>query len=186
DLAQAMVYCARTAMTLTAEAPGRSVVLHAPTDTAHSMRALAARTAEHAGVRERRVIAVPRRLTALLGRVNTLMRELSGIADLWYAPCVLEPGVRLPVHGLQANPWTEAIASPIAPPPRAAHGSAAAEPRDARGRAWRRGRGSSRPGPLVTSDNSLPRGGRLRLSWPPTPPPGAPSGRAVPDRRAAP
>src|SRR5690625_4121263 len=133
DLAQAMVYCARTATTLTAEAPGRSVVLHAPTDTAHSMRALAARTAEHAGVRERRVIAVPRRLTALLGRVNTLMRELSGIADLWYGPCVLEPGVLTTVHGLQATPWAEAIASTIAPPPRAAHGSAAAEPRDARG-----------------------------------------------------
>lgn len=133
DLAQAMVYCARTATTLTAEAPGRSVVLHAPTDTAHSMRALAARTAEHAGVRERRVIAVPRRLTALLGRVNTLMRELSGIADLWYGPCVLEPGVLTTVHGLQATPWAEAIASTIAPPPRAGHGSAAAEPRDARG-----------------------------------------------------
>src|SRR5699024_7932756 len=128
DLAQAMVYCARTATTLTAEAPGRSVVLHAPTDTAHSLRSPAARTAEHAGVRERRVIAVPRRLTALLGRVNTLMRELSGIADLWYGPCVLEPGVLTTVHGLQATPWAEATASTIAPPPRAAHGAAAAPP----------------------------------------------------------
>src|SRR5699024_5316679 len=43
------------------------------------------------------------------GPVNTLMRELSGIADLWYGPCVLEPGVLTTVHGLQATPWAEAI-----------------------------------------------------------------------------
>src|SRR5690625_7627296 len=91
------------------------------------MRELAALTARLAGVRERRMLAVPRRLTALLGRASTLMRELSGIADLWYGPCVLEPGVLTTVHGLQATPWAEAIASTIAPPPRAAHGSAAAE-----------------------------------------------------------
>src|SRR5699024_10901643 len=103
----------------------------------------------------------------------------SGIADLWYGPCVLQPGVLTTAHGLQATPWAEAIASTIAPPPPPAHGSAAADPLDARRCAWRRGRGCSRPGPVVTSDNSLPRGDRLRLSWTPTPHCGARAERPV-------
>lgn len=133
DLAEAMVFSACEAATLTSDAQGRSVVLHAPTDTPHSMRELAALTAELAGVRQRKVVAVPRRLTALLGRVSTLMRELNGIADLWYGPCVLEPGLLTTVHGLEPTPWTEAIAATIARPPLTTHGSAAADPQDARG-----------------------------------------------------
>ena len=128
DLAEAMLFSAGHAEVLTADAPGRSVVLHAPTDTAHSMRELAALTARLAGVRERRMLAVPRRLIALLGRASTLMRELSGIADLWYGPCVLEPGVLTTVHGLEPTPWAEAIAATIAPSPRAGHGPEAAAP----------------------------------------------------------
>lgn len=116
DLAEAMVFSAREAELLTAGAPGRSVVLHAPTDAAHSLRELATLTAEMGGVRARRVLAVPRRLTALLGRVSTLMRELSGIADLWYGPCVLEPGVLTTVHGLEPTPWAEAVGATVAPP----------------------------------------------------------------------
>src|SRR5699024_7469379 len=51
DLAEAMLFSAREAELLTREAPGQSVVLHAPTDTAHSLRELAALTAQLAGVR---------------------------------------------------------------------------------------------------------------------------------------
>lgn len=133
DLAEAMVFAAREATTLTAGAPGRSVVLHAPTGAAHSMRELAALTAQLTGVRQRRVVAVPRRLTALLGRVSTLMRELSGIADIWYGPCVLEPGVLTTVHGLEPTPWAEAIAATITPPSLATDEPAAADTPDARG-----------------------------------------------------
>ena len=120
DLAEAMVFSAREAELLTAGAPGRSVVLHAPTDSAHSLRELASLTAELAGVRRQHMIAVPRWLTALLGRVNTLMRELSGIADIWYGPCVLEPGVLTTVHGLEPTPWAEAVGATITPPQRTA------------------------------------------------------------------
>jgi len=115
DLAEAMLFSAREAELLTREAPGQSVVLHAPTDTAHSLRELAALTAQLAGVRRRRMLTIPRRLTSLLGRVSTLMRELTGIADLWYGPCVLEPGVLTTVHGLEPTPWAEAIGATITP-----------------------------------------------------------------------
>src|SRR5699024_11515044 len=53
------------------------------------------------------LLTIPRRLTSLLGRVSTLMRELTGIADLWYGPCVLEPGVLTTVHGLEPTPRSE-------------------------------------------------------------------------------
>lgn len=104
DLAAAMVHAARRIDALPADA-----VLHAPTDTARSMRELGAETAQLAGLPERRALQIPRLVSRLSAPFSTLMRELSGIADLWYGPAVLQPGLLMTAEGLAPTPWQEAV-----------------------------------------------------------------------------
>ncbi|HIY24271.1 MAG TPA: NAD(P)H-binding protein [Candidatus Brachybacterium merdigallinarum] len=105
DLAAAMVHAARRIDALPADA-----VLHAPTAAAHSMRELAAQTAQLAGLPERRALQIPRLATRVGAPFSTLMRELSGISDLWYGPAVLQPGILTTAEGLTPTPWRDAVA----------------------------------------------------------------------------
>jgi nucleoside-diphosphate-sugar epimerase len=107
DLALAMLHAARNAASLTGDA--RDAVLNAPSAPARSQAELIAAASEIAGERAKRPIVVPRFAPRALAPVVTFARELNGIGDLWYRPCVLAPGVLETEQGLAPTPWTDAL-----------------------------------------------------------------------------
>ncbi|WP_114855003.1 NAD(P)H-binding protein [Brachybacterium sp. YJGR34] len=106
DLAVAMLHAARRAEHL---APDGDAVLHAPSAPARSQSELIAAASALRGIRERRPLRIPRLALRLLAPVSTLARELHGIGDLWYRPCVLRPGVLSTQEGLAPTPWEESV-----------------------------------------------------------------------------
>lgn len=44
-----------------------------------------------------------------LAPLNSFARELHGIAGLWYAPCVLRPGILTTQEELQPTSWEDAL-----------------------------------------------------------------------------
>lgn len=106
DLAVAMLHAARNADRL---APDGDAVLHAPSPPARSQAALITAATSLLGARARKPLVVPRIAVRALAPLNTLARELHGISDLWYAPCVLEPGILTTEEGLTPTSWEEAL-----------------------------------------------------------------------------
>ncbi|MGP9537556.1 NAD-dependent epimerase/dehydratase family protein [Brachybacterium sp. AOP43-C2-M15] len=118
DLARAMLHAARHADRLTAPDDG-DAVLHAPSAPARTQRELMTAASEMLDRADRRPWRIPRWSVRALSGVSTFARELAGISELWYAPCVLHPGVLTTEEGLAATPWEEALRRtadlPIAP-----------------------------------------------------------------------
>lgn len=114
DLARAMLHAARHADRLTAPGGG-DAVLHAPSAPARTQRELISTVSELAASPLRRPWRIPRWSVRALSRVSTFARELSGISELWYAPCVLRDGVLTTEEGLEPTPWREALAATATP-----------------------------------------------------------------------
>ncbi|MGO2556874.1 NAD-dependent epimerase/dehydratase family protein [Brachybacterium sp.] len=108
DLAEAMLHAARHAERL---APDGDAVLHAPSTPAHSQTELIAAVSAQLGARVRRPLVVPRVVVRALSPLSTLARELHGITGIWYAPCVLQPGILTTQEGLQPTSWEDALAA---------------------------------------------------------------------------
>ncbi|MGO1390765.1 MAG: NAD-dependent epimerase/dehydratase family protein [Brachybacterium alimentarium] len=106
DLARAMLHGARHAARL---APNGDAVLNAPSAPARSQRELIAHASSLLGRPARRPVRVPLVALRALSGVNTFARELSGISRLWYAPCVLRPGILTTVDGLEPTSWPDAV-----------------------------------------------------------------------------
>ncbi|MGO1198819.1 MAG: NAD(P)H-binding protein [Dermabacteraceae bacterium] len=107
DLAVAMLHAVRNAARL---APGGDAVLHAPSAPARSQTELIAAASALRGVPARRPLTMPRLALRALAPANTFARELHGISGLWYAPCVLRPGLLTTQEGLEPTNWEEALA----------------------------------------------------------------------------
>lgn len=110
DLAAAMLHTARHAERL---APAGDVVLHAPSAPARTQAELIAATSAQLEQRERRALAIPRLALRALAPVNTFVRELHGIAGLWYEPCVMRPGILTTEDGLEPTSWEDALAETV-------------------------------------------------------------------------
>ncbi|GAA1488395.1 NAD(P)H-binding protein [Brachybacterium sacelli] len=107
DLAAAMLHTARHAERLTAAAG--DAVLHAPSAPARTQRELLTEIAALTGHRPRRPLRVPRLAVRAAASVNTFARELHGISGLWYAPCVMRPGILELEESLVPTNWEEAV-----------------------------------------------------------------------------
>ena len=108
DLARAMLHAARHGDRLTAHGEG-DAVLHAPSAPARTQQELIRAVSALTGRRPRRPWRIPRWSVRALSGVSTFARELSGISELWYAPCVLRPGVLTSQEGLAPTAWEEAV-----------------------------------------------------------------------------
>ena len=108
DLARAMLHAARHGDRLTAHGEG-DAVLHAPSAPARTQQELIWAVSALTGRRPRRPWRIPRWSVRALSGVSTFARELSGISELWYAPCVLRPGVLTSQEGLAPTAWKEAV-----------------------------------------------------------------------------
>lgn len=112
DLARAMIVAAENVDALTQG--GHDGVVHAPTNAPRTMAELADLASAVLGIRPRTTITIPRLALRAVGLVDRTMRELSAIEDLWYRPCVLEPGVLTTEFGLSPTPWDEAVRATLA------------------------------------------------------------------------
>src|SRR5699024_10676770 len=110
DLAAAMLHAARHAQRL---APDGDAELHAPSAPARSQRELIAATSALLDVPVRRPLVVPRIAVRALSPLSTLARELHGIAGIWYAPCVLRPGILAAQEGMRPTSWEDALAATV-------------------------------------------------------------------------
>ncbi|MGO1228744.1 MAG: nucleoside-diphosphate sugar epimerase, partial [Brachybacterium sp.] len=106
DLAAAMLHAARHADRL---APDGDAVLHAPSAPARSQAELITAASALLGARGRRPLVIPRLAVRALAPLNSFARELHGIAGLWYAPCVLRPGILTTQEELQPTSWEDAL-----------------------------------------------------------------------------
>ena len=106
DLAAAMLHAARHAERL---APSGDAVLHAPSAPARTQSELIVAASGLLGQRVRTPWTIPRLALKALSGVSTLARELHGIADLWYRPCELRPGILTMDEGLAPTSWEEAL-----------------------------------------------------------------------------
>lgn len=102
----AMLHTVRHAARL---APDGDAVLHAPSAPARSQAELMTTASTLLGARTRRPLVVPRVVVRALAPLNSFVRELHGIAGLWYAPCVLRPGTLTLQDGLQPTSWEDAL-----------------------------------------------------------------------------
>jgi nucleoside-diphosphate-sugar epimerase len=110
DLAAAMLHAVRHAERL---APPGDAVLHAPSAPAHSQAELITAVSALLGERERRPVVLPRIALRALAPLNSFARELHGISGLWYAPCVLRPGILTTQEGLRPTSWEEALETTV-------------------------------------------------------------------------
>src|SRR5699024_10482991 len=94
-------------------APDGDAVLHAPSAPARSQRELIAATSALLRAPARRPLVVPRVVVRALSPLSTLARELHGIAGIWYAPCVLRPGILAVQEGLRPTSWQDALAATV-------------------------------------------------------------------------
>lgn len=117
DLAAAMLHAVRHTDRL---APDGDAVLHAPSAPARSQAELITAASALLGVRERRPLVIPRLAVRALAPLNSFARELHGIAGLWYAPCVLRPGILTTQEDLQPTSWEDALEATVRATVRAA------------------------------------------------------------------
>lgn len=106
DLAVAMLHAARRAERL---APDGNAVLHAPSASARSQAALLAQISRLHGIPTPRPRRIPRLGLRLLAPLHPFVRELHGIAGLWYEPCVLREGILVTEEQLVPTSWEQAL-----------------------------------------------------------------------------
>jgi nucleoside-diphosphate-sugar epimerase len=107
DLVSAMLLAAVHAEELTGDS--RDAILHAPSAPARTLTELAAAAAAATGQPTHRPHRIPRTAVRAAGLGMRLMKEIAGLAPIWYGPCRLETGVLEQRYGLTPTSWEEAV-----------------------------------------------------------------------------